>query len=188
MIKKLKDKPEKTPAYLFNFTIHLTHMKFLFILLPVLFLFNCKPKTKATRTIGLVDPIKKVEWLIGTWQKQSAEGTLTECWLQLNDSTFSGQSFFIIRGDTVSSESIRLEKRGEKLFYIPTVEDQNDGNPVIFTQTALTDSTMTFENPKHDFPQVISYRFQKPDSLIAEVSAMIKGESKLRVFRMKKEL
>lgn len=172
---------------MFNFTVHLTNMKFLFILMPVLFLFNCKPKTKTSTAKGLADPIKKVEWLIGTWQKQSTKGTLTECWFQLNDSMFSGQSFFIISGDTVSSESIRLEQRGGKLFYIPTVADQNDGNPVIFTQTALTDSSMTFENPKHDFPQLISYRLQKPDSLIAEVSAMIKGERKLRVFRMKKE-
>jgi hypothetical protein len=43
-----------------------------------------------------------------------------------------------------------------------------------------------FENPTHDFPQKIDYRFQKPDSLIAEVSASSEETKKSIVFRMRR--
>ena len=128
--------------------------------------------------------IHKTDWLIGNWQRVSKEGTLTEAWTQLNDSTFAGRSFFISNGDTLSSELISLEQRNGKLYYIPTLADQNDGKAVVFTITSLTDSSATFENPEHDFPQKIDYRFQKPDSLIAEVSAVMNGNQKTINFRM----
>lgn len=130
--------------------------------------------------------LSKVDWLLETWQKQSAKGILTESWQRLDDSTFVGRSFFVSGGDTLSSESIRLEQRGGKLYYIPTVADQNEGKPVVFMQTNLTDSSVTFENPQHDFPQKIYYRFQKPDSLFAEVSAIVNGAVKSQQFKMKK--
>ena len=130
--------------------------------------------------------LSKTSWLLGTWQNQSAKGILTESWQQLNDSTFVGQSNFVSGGDTISSESIRLEQRKDTLYYIPTVADQNEGKAVVFTLTGLTDSTVTFENPGHDFPQKIAYRFQRPDSLIAEVSAAVEGKTKALTFRMRR--
>lgn len=130
--------------------------------------------------------ISKTSWLIGSWQKQSAKGILTESWQRLDDSTFVGQSFFVSNNDTLSSESIRLEQRKGKLYYIPTVVGQNDGNAVVFTLINLTENSVTFENPQHDFPQKIYYRFQKPDSLFAEVSAIVNGAVKSQQFRMRK--
>lgn len=111
---------------------------------------------------------------------------MTESWQLLNDSTFTGRSFFISNGDTLSSEKISLEKRNGKLYYLPIVADQNNGKAVVFTKTSLTDSTITFENPEHDFPQKIHYRLAKTDSLVAEVSAKVNGNQKLVTFRMKR--
>lgn len=159
------------------------HLLQLFIVLLV----ACQPKAKPNSTeTSNYKELQKVHWLKGTWQRQSAKGILTESWQQLDDSTFSGRSFFVSNGDTVSSESIRLAQRKETLYYIPTVADQNEGKPVVFTLTNLTDSSFTFENPTHDFPQKIEYRFQKPDSLIAEVSATINDTIRRQQFRMKK--
>lgn len=157
-------------------------MKQIGVLFIVSLLFACQPRVDHRYA-----QLSKTSWLIGTWQKQSAKGILTESWQQLDDSTFVGRSFFVNNGDTVSSEFIRLEHRNGKLYYIPTVADQNEGKPIIFTQTSLKDSSVTFENPEHDFPQKIYYQFQKPDSLIAEVSAMANGSQKSIVFRMERK-
>ena len=118
-----------------------------------------------------VQPIGKVIWLVGNWQKQSEKGILTEAWRKLDDSTLVGRSYLISEADTLLLESIRLEQRTGKLYYIPTVSDQNEGQPVVFAQTNLTDSTVIFENPKHDFPQKITYSLLVNDSLPAEIAA-----------------
>ncbi len=145
-------------------------------------LFACHP-----RVDNRYAQLSKTKWLIGTWQKQSAKGSLTESWQQLDDSTFVGRSFFVSKGDTLSSESISLEQRSGKLYYIPTVSNQNDGNAIVFTQTSLTDSTVIFENPAHDFPQKISYSSISKDSMSAEISAIIDGKLKSQTFRMSRE-
>lgn len=157
---------------------------FLFILFCLL---ACQPRVNQTKvTDDRYSQLRKTDWLIGSWCRKSANGVLTESWQLLNDTTYTGRSFFVSNGDTVSSESIRMECRNGKWYYIPTVSGQNEGKAIVFTQTEQTDSTFIFENPQHDFPQVISYRFQKPDSLIAEISAMVNGERKSIVFRMVK--
>lgn len=159
------------------------HLLQLFIVLLV----ACQPKAKPNSTeTSNYKELQKVHWLKGTWQRQSAKGILTETWQQLDDSTFAGRSFFVSNRDTLSSETIRLEQRNGKLYYIPIVSGQNDGKAIVFTQTKLSDSTIIFENPAHDFPQKIEYRFQKPDSLIAEVSATINDTIRRQQFRMKK--
>lgn len=159
------------------------HLLQLFIVLLV----SCQPKAKPNSTeTSNYKELQKVHWLKGTWQQQSAKGILTESWQQLDDSTFVGRSFFVSNGDTVSSETIRLEQRNEKLYYIPVVADQNEGQPVVFTKTTQEDSRIIFENPEHDFPQKIEYSFQKPDSLIAEVSSVSGELKKSIVFRMRR--
>ena len=156
------------------------------VFIGVLFSCHHKGNKNSIQPENKYQQLKKVDWLIGSFQKQSAKDILTESWQRLDDSTFVGQSFFVSNNDTLSSESILLEQRNGKLYYIPTVSGQNDGKAIVFTQTNLTDCSVTFENPQHDFPQKIYYRFQKPDSLFAEVSAIVNGAVKSQQFRMRK--
>lgn len=156
-----------------------------YFVLSLLFACQSKVKTRVTEACKYPE-LKKAEWLLGSWQKQSAKGILTESWQKLNDSTLVGQSNFVSGNDTISSEIIRLEQRNGKLYYIPTVLGKNEGKAIIFALTSLTDSTVTFENPVHDFPQKIEYWFQKPDSLNAEVSSVAGELKKSIVFRMKR--
>lgn len=151
------------------------------VIFMVFLLFACQSPVSISYS-----KLSKTSWLLGTWQRQSSKGILTESWQKLNDSTFIGQSLFVSGDDTLSSESIRLKQQNGKLYYIPTVSGQNDGKAIVFALTSLTDSTVTFENPGHDFPQKIEYWFQKPDSLIAEVSSMAGELKKSIVFRMKR--
>lgn len=164
-------------------------MKNLMALIAVLSLtlLNCTNQEKQNNQLKdskKSQVIEKSHWLIGNWQSKSAKGILTETWYKQDDSTMIGKSYFIEGSDTLSMENIRMEQRNGMLTYIPVVRDQNNGKAVSFALTNSTDSSLVFENPKHDFPQKISYVLMANDSLVAEVSAVVEEKIKSQVFRM----
>lgn len=131
-------------------------------------------------------PITLAKWLIGSWKNQSAKTVDIETWKKLNDSTFIGRSYSLTGADTVSSEHIRMEQHKGKLYYIPTVKNQNGGKAVTFMLTSSNNKHVVFENPEHDFPQKITYTQITNDSLVAEISGTKKGWQKAIQFPMKR--
>jgi hypothetical protein len=126
------------------------------------------------------------KWLLGEWQNITPNGTYTETWIQETDSAFTGESYYIIEKDTPSSEKTRLEQHGQDLFYIPTVEGQNNNEPVPFKLTFLSQEQLVFENPKHDFPQKITYTRINSDSLVASISGTKAGKADSMLFPLKR--
>lgn len=131
------------------------------------------------------DVIAKYNWLVGTWQNISQEGLAVEKWEAVNDSTFIGSSYFVVGKDTVSAEKLTLEQKGKELFYVPIVK-QNNNMPVYFKMTSFTETGVVFENPKHDFPQKITYNRITPDSMVAEISGTVEGKQQAQQFAMKR--
>ena len=148
--------------------------------------YSCNNSNTIETKSNEFSAIENASWLMGEWQNTSSEGILTETWEKLNDSTYAGKSFFFIGNDTVSSETIRIEQHGKSLLYIPTVKDQNNEQPISFALISSTTQQMVFENPKHDFPQKISYTQTNKTSLIAEISGMVNGKKKSQSFPMQK--
>lgn len=130
--------------------------------------------------------IKKAGWLIGIWENKTQRGSLFEAWSQLNENEFSGKSYMVKDKDTMVFETIRLLQEKEQLFYIPVVKNQNGGQPVRFALKSISENSLVFENPAHDFPQVISYTRIAPDSLLAEISGTRNGQPRSQRFPMKK--
>jgi hypothetical protein len=159
--------------------------KILFILLIVSFV-SCKKSDSNSAEDTEKEKIKTARWLIGTWENKSAEGNLKEIWNKVNDSTYEGQSYFIKGKDTIHFEKIQLQQKGEELTYSPTVRGQNDDQPVTFPLTNASDKELIFENPKHDYPQKISYKNISKDSLIAEISGIQSGKPSSEKYLMKK--
>ena len=147
-------------------------MKNNILLLLIVITISCTDSKKDTTTTDVKrsSGIEKADWLIGSWQSTSPEGTVTESWTAMNDSTYAGKTFFISGKDTLSSESISLEQRDTALYYIPTVSDQNAGMPVKFTLTSSTADQLVFENPSHDFPQ-------KMNSKLLKTSLVLNGDT-----------
>jgi hypothetical protein len=131
--------------------------------------------------------IKKADWLIGTWENKTTTGTMYETWTKLTDDELSGKGYVLKEMDTLVFETIRLVHEHHGLFYIPTVKSQNDNLPVRFALKTISDTKMVFENPNHDFPQVISYTKISADSLVAEISGIKDGLDRNRTFPMKRE-
>ena len=141
---------------------------------------NTLPTNNYSRTKGF-------DWLVGTWENQSKDGTLIEMWEKLNDSTVKGQSYFIKETDTSFSESISLVQRNGELLYIPAVRDQNDGLGISFRLITINEKDLVFENAEHDYPQRISYHHVSNDYLIAEISGNKGGELKSEQFPLRRK-
>lgn len=148
----------------------------------VLLLICCQSKSGAK-----FEKLKKMEWLVGSWEQKLPEGTIIETWTKDNDSTFLGNSYFIKEKDTLHSESIVLTQKNEDLLYIPTVTGQNNDEPVTFTMTSDAENTFTFENPAHDYPQKISYKKVNENNLLATISGKQQGKESKESYPMVKK-
>lgn len=130
--------------------------------------------------------ITKADWLIGTWENRTPGGNIYETWNRESDNEFSGMSYIVQEQDTVLYETIRFVQEQDGLFYIPVVKNQNEGLSVRFATKTISDTLLVFENPQHDFPQIISYTQINSDSLVAEISGTKNGEERRQVFPMKR--
>ncbi|WP_367754613.1 DUF6265 family protein [Flavobacterium sp. WC2421] len=154
------------------------------LLLLIVTLLSCKKSDSSDKNEK--DKIKTAHWLLGTWENKTAEGNLSETWEKVNDSTYEGQSYFIKGKDTIHFETIQLQQKGEELTYNANVQGQNEDKPVPFKLTKTTEKELVFENPKHDYPQKISYKSVSKDSLIAEISGMQSGKPSSEKYVMTK--
>ncbi|PWA07460.1 DUF6265 family protein [Flavobacterium psychrotolerans] len=149
------------------------------ILVLILSFASCKKSEKATQMIH-------ADWLIGTWENKSEQGTLIEIWKKTNDSIYNGQCYFIKSKDTLHFETIQLKQTGGRLNYITTVKGQNNDKAVAFKLTNETKKQITFENPNHDYPKKIIYNLITKDSLVAVISGIQQGKLSSEQFSMKK--
>jgi uncharacterized protein YciI len=134
------------------------------------------------KTISLsAQQVLPLYWLAGKWQVTSQTGTIYENWSIRDDSTLVGFSYKIkTNGDSIALESVELRRRNGTFYYIPTVKEQNQGKPVEFTCTHASDVEFVFENPQHDFPKKVTYRFIKEkNNLEARIEGGKKQQSRL---------
>lgn len=124
--------------------------------------------------------------LSGNWIAENPEGKFVENWKYINDTLMSGSSYMIQGTDTVFTENLQLVLSDEKIYYIPTVSDQNNGESIQFKLLSKKKNKWEFENKKHDFPTKIIYSFIGSDSLIATVQGKENGKFQEYTFRLKK--
>lgn len=133
-----------------------------------------------------INKIKTAEWLIGNWETKTPDGTLTESWQKVDDSTFSATSYFIKGKDTLHNERIILSQKGENLTYSATVNGQNNDKAIDFPSTSETETKLVFENPQHDFPQKITYTKTANNTVTAQVTGKLQGKITTDTFVMTK--
>jgi hypothetical protein len=144
-------------------------MKYIFVFLT-LFLAN----------ITLAQP-DFPDFLQGTWKMENKE--VFEHWDKLNDNTLKGFSYKFKDGQMAISEYLDISRINKEIIYTATVLNQNQGKGVNF-KLIKTDSTFTFENPNHDFPQKIVYKILNDTEIFVQVSD---GNQKGFAYRMQKQ-
>lgn len=114
--------------------------------------------------------LSDLDWLLGSWQMEKKNGLLIESWQQTNDSTFEESSYLLrTTGEKKLLENVQIVFRETDLFYISTVSDQNNQQPIKFLITASSNKKFIAENPEHDFPKRIIYELINQDSIHARI-------------------
>jgi Domain of unknown function (DUF6265) len=151
----------------------------IFILIAVLTLVSCQKSKEVSKIVGQ-------DWLLGKWENKSDDGNLLEIWKKANDSLFIGESYFIKEKDTLHSEKIELQQRGENLVYVSTIKGQNNDKPVDFKHNIEIEKQLVFENPKNDYPRKIVYKPIAKDRIFIEVSGIQQDKPSSIQYSMKK--
>ena len=162
--------------------------KTIFILILVIIISSCndQSRTESTKIFSEFKPIDKLHWLLGTWSNITSESQLFEIWTKENDSIYSGISYMLVKNDTAFYETIKLISVGQDLFYIPTINDQNDEQPVSFKLISEINKKFIFENKNHDFPQRIIYNNSEPNVLNARTEGIEEGRFHKEEFILKR--
>ncbi len=127
-----------------------------------------------------VTDVSGLAWLAGHWAGPVGRAAAEEHWIAPAGGAMLGVSRTIVKERMVAFEFLRIEKRGNDIFYVA----QPGGRPpTSFKLTQYTATTAVFENPQHDFPQLISYRLEGPDTLVAKIEGGDGAQRKTQEFR-----
>lgn len=127
------------------------------------------------------------QWLLGVWKIITTNGITIEQWKSVNDSTYSGKSYFVkTSGDTIPQEFVELHFRKGQWMYVPTEHGQNKNQPTVFQVIFIGTEEFISTNSAHDFPQRIAYRRVK-NQLLASIEGSRKGKYAKQNFDFKME-
>jgi hypothetical protein len=161
-------------------------LNFIVVVFALLFLQSCKKYDANGNEIKEYEELNKANFLLGEWEKKDSIGVLKEKWIAIDDSTFTGTSFFIINEkDTIHRESMELMQDGEYLIYRTTIKGENKDEPIPFQKMDEKDSLLVFTNPKHEYPNKISYQLNKDKTVKTTISGIIKGKKSSESYTIK---
>jgi uncharacterized protein DUF6265 len=115
----------------------------------------------------------KLAWMQGCWAMINQERAVEEQWMAPRGKTMIGTSRTVQGANLVSYEFMLIRQEGDRMAF----EIRPSGRaPVIYNATALTDSSVVFENAQHAFPQKIGYRRAGDNAMHAWIEGDHNGE------------
>ena len=102
-------------------------------------------------------PVDTLMWLIGEWEFTEKESTIFEEWKVENDSTLVGKSRTMKNGKRTFDETLRIEFRDSTYRYIAFLPQKT----AVFKLEQLSESSISFADPKNDFPSSLVYNRSK---------------------------
>ena len=107
-------------------------------------------------------------WMTGDWETSAGKTPQTdEHWSSVRGGSLIGMSRTVSGARTVFYEYLRIESRGNEIFYVAHPRAKNPGTD--FKLVRLKEQQAVFENLTHDFPKRIIYRKNADGSLTARV-------------------
>ena len=133
------------------------------------------PPSPVKATIG------QVAWIGGTWIGGDERFGIEERWTPPAGGTMLAVARTVKGGGRmVAFEYLRIVEQDGTLIYIA---EPNGRPPVEFRLTRLEGELAVFENPAHDFPQIIRYAKRQDGALEATVSGAGGEKPQTFVFR-----
>lgn len=138
----------------------------------------------ATFTLGLLaeahaasGKIAKLGWLAGCWKRAYGRRAVEEHWMAPRAGLMLGIGRTTnAAGDTlIQYEQTKIQQHGNALVFTAAPSAQATDS---FTAIAVSDSSVTFENKKHDFPQRVGYTLKADGSLAAWIEGTQGGKTR----------
>jgi len=116
---------------------------------------------------------RQLDWLVGEWIRTNAKQGQSgyEVWTKASDTKLIGKGVTLKGKDVVFVENLEFTVKESDIFYIVTIPGEKKAT--YFKLTALDSKGFTCENPAHDFPTKIVYRYDGKN-----VKATISGGEK----------
>ena len=136
--------------------------------LLVLFILIGTQTAGANSNAGAGGTIADLAWMAGDWQTDPMGRAVSEeHWTRPAGGSMIGVSRTLVGDRTVSFEFLRIEVRGESIFYVASPKGRCPATD--FKLTRVSGQEAVFENPEHDFPKRIIYRKNSEGGLSAIV-------------------
>jgi hypothetical protein len=107
--------------------------------------------------------IQDMAWMAGIWSNSMGGEQTVEVWSLPERGVMKGHGANIRDGRTLFWESLNMVEENGSVTYVPFPDGR--ANSVTFALTKQAPGLLVFENPDHDFPQLIQYRLIAPDHL-----------------------
>lgn len=119
--------------------------------------------------------LDKVKWLTGCWNGPMNGGQYTECWTAAEGNFMQGSGRLVTAKGIPMREHMTIEVEGDAI--VMYVLDYGPGlkaeqAPIAFKLAKATDTELSFENPKHDYPQRIRYTRNADGNIVARIEMM----------------
>ncbi len=92
--------------------------------------------------------------LIGEYEGPAFGGILNETWMRESSGSVTQVGYYIEAGDTLSTQTVKIERINDKIYLIALVEDRP---PLIFEGVLITNEIVIFENMTYTNPYRIEY-------------------------------
>lgn len=127
--------------------------------------------------------IAHARWIAGCWAGSDGARSFEERWMRPRDGAMVGVARSFKDEKMTSVELVVLRVRDGRLSYEAFPVGQGPG---VFPATSVTADSLTFEEPKHDFPQRIVYRRVSHDAIFARIEGSVQGKAMALDFPMKR--
>jgi hypothetical protein len=116
--------------------------------------------------------IEDAAWLAGCWSIELPDGIIEEHWLPPAGGAMLGLSRTVRGGRMTEFEFISIRFVDGKLAYVAIPSRQAE---TVFPLVQFSSNVLVFENPRHDYPQRITYR-REGDGLTARIEGDAGGK------------
>lgn len=143
----------------------------------------CLIATPTVATAQSAVGISTIGWLSGCWELRAGARLTQEQWMAPAGGVMLGLNRTVARDTTREWEFLSIIEREGRLVYTAKPSRQSETS---FTSEFVSDTSVLFTNPAHDFPQRIIYRRVGSDSLVARIEGPRGGQMRGIDFRMRR--
>jgi Domain of unknown function (DUF6265) len=131
--------------------------------------------------------LPSLAWLHGCWAGTVNQRDFREQWSPLRGGMLVGAGHTVNQGKTQSFEFLRIEARGDGIYYVAKPSGQPEA---AFKLESIAmddkDAIFLFVNEAHDFPQRIIYRRGSEGWLYATIEGKLNGQDRQVIFPMRR--